>query len=76
MGWVCKKCGGEIVEISIVHTGVVREIKKNGESGKTIFKEQHKTAYSKEFKCLDCGENSDVVYKNSLEKLASWKNKE
>lgn len=73
MSWICKKCGGEIVEIAIVPTTVVRTIKRDGKAGKIIMQGKHKIAHSKDFKCLDCGVEASATYMGSLKQIAVFK---
>lgn len=75
MAWVCKECGGEIVEISVVPVTIIRSIKKDGKNGKILAQQKHKIEHSKDYICLGCEEKAPVVYKNSLKSMAEWEDK-
>lgn len=73
MPWICKKCGGEIIEITIVPTTIIRTIKRDGKAGKIVAQQKHKNEHSKDYKCLYCKEEASSTYKDSLQIIAKWK---
>lgn len=75
MAWVCKECGGEVVEISVVPVTIVRSIKKDGKREKILAQQKHKIEHSKEYVCLGCKEKATAIYKDSLKNIAEWEDK-
>lgn len=72
MPWVCKKCGGEVVEVAVVPMTIIKFIKTDGKSGKILAQQKHKIEHSKDYVCLSCKEKAPVIYKNSLKMIADW----
>lgn len=75
MSWVCKKCGREVVEIAVIPTTIIRNIKKDGKGGKIVAEQKHKIEHSKEFTCIYCKEKASATYKDSLKIIAKWEDK-
>ncbi|MGL5902885.1 MAG: hypothetical protein ACRCZO_09385 [Cetobacterium sp.] len=70
--WICKECGGKVVEVITVPMTIIKSIKNDGRSGKILAQQKHAIAHNRDYSCLNCKNRAPAVYRNALKIIAEW----